>query len=307
MDKKEVAIIGLGPSGVSAAIYLKRYGMTPVCYERELIGGKVNKTEKIENYAGIPSVSGPDLGMKLEEQLDKFSIRPIYQDVKEVKRNEDGSFTVSTSKGSKDFYYVILANGLGEKPFPIPGEETFRKRGISRCAICDGSFYQGKDVAVIGAGNAAFEEATYLSDICSHVTLIARRREFRAQESVVREFKERKNTEILAPYHVISAKGENSISSIVVENNETKEEKTLLISGLFLYVGEEATSSFVNISEVKDEKGIILTDNRMETQVSHLYAIGDCRNTSLRQVVTATSDGAIAATSIHDDYQKNIG
>ena len=234
MDRKEVAIIGLGPSGVSAAIYLKRYGMTPICYEKELIGGKVNKTEKIENYAGIPSISGPDLGMKLEEQLGKFSIKPIYKDVKEVKKNEDGTFTVSTSKDSKDFYYVILANGLGEKPFPIPGEDTFNKRGISRCAICDGSFYQGKDVAVIGGGNSAFEEATYLSDICLHVTLIARRREFRAQESVVEEFRSKNNTEILAPYNIVSASGENSISSIVVKNNETGEEKTLSISGLFL-------------------------------------------------------------------------
>ncbi len=306
MDKKDVAVIGLGPGGVSAAIYLKRYGMNPICYEKELIGGKVNKTEKIENYAGIPSVSGPDLGMKLEEQLDKFSIRPIYQDVKKVTRNEDGTFTVTTSKGSKDFYYVILANGLGEKPFPIEGEDKFRRRGISRCAICDGSFYQGKDVAVVGAGNSAFEEATYLSDICSHVTLIARRNEFRAQESVVEEFRNRKNTEILAPYHIVSADGETSISSVIVQNNETKEEKTLLVSGLFLYVGEEATSSFVDIPEIKDEKGIIITDDRMETKVSHLYAIGDCRNTSLRQVVTATSDGAIAATSIHDDYQRSI-
>ncbi len=306
MDKKDVAVIGLGPGGVSAAIYLKRYGMNPICYEKELIGGKVNKTEKIENYAGIPSVSGPDLGMKLEEQLDKFSIRPIYQDVKKVTGNEDGTFTVTTSKGSKDFYYVILANGLGEKPFPIEGEDKFRRRGISRCAICDGSFYQGKDVAVVGAGNSAFEEATYLSDICSHVTLIARRNEFRAQESVVEEFRNRKNTEILAPYHIISADGETSISSVIVQNNETKEEKTLLVSGLFLYVGEEATSSFVDIPEIKDEKGIIITDDRMETKVSHLYAIGDCRNTSLRQVVTATSDGAIAATSIHDDYQRSI-
>lgn len=137
------------------------------------------------------------------------------------------------------------------------------------------------------------------------MTLVARRKEFRAQESAVEEFKNRKNTTILAPYHIVSADGKDSISSIRVQNNETGEESELPISGLFLYVGEEATSSFVEIPEVKDDKGIILTDNSMETSVSHLYAIGDCRNTTLRQVVTATSDGAIAATSIHDDYQKN--
>ncbi len=304
MDRKEVAIIGMGPSGVSAAIYLKRYGMTPVCYEKELVGGKVNKTEKIENYAGILSVAGPDLGMLLEDQLKKFSIRPNYQEVKKVFLNEDGTFTVSTKKEDRVFAYVILANGLGEKPFVIPGEDKFHKRGISRCAICDGSFYQGKDVAVIGAGNSAFEEATYLSDICSHVTLIARRRGFRAQEAVVDEFRSRKNTEILAPYLAVSADGTDSISSLTVKNSETGEERALLISGLFLYVGEEACSGYVDIEGIKDGKGIYKTDAWMETAVRNLYAIGDCRDTYLRQVATASNDGAIAATAIHEDYLK---
>ncbi len=304
MDRKEVAIIGMGPSGVSAAIYLKRYGMTPVCYEKELVGGKVNKTEKIENYAGILSVAGPDLGMLLEDQLKKFSIRPNYQEVKKVFLNGDGTFTISTKKEDRVFAYVILANGLGEKSFVIPGEDKFHKRGISRCAICDGSFYQGKDVAVIGAGNSAFEEATYLSDICSHVTLIARRRVFRAQEAVVDEFRSRKNTETLAPYQAVSADGTDSISSLTVKNSETGEERTLLISGLFLYVGEEACSGYVDIEGIKDGKGIYKTDARMETAVRNLYAIGDCRDTYLRQVATASNDGAIAATAIHEDYLK---
>lgn len=305
MDRKEVAIIGMGPSGVSAAIYLKRYGMTPVCYEKELVGGKVNKTEKIENYAGIISISGPDLGMLLEEQLKKFAIRPIYQEVRCVSLNEDGTFTVSTNKEEHVFGYVILANGMGEKSFVIPGEEKFHRRGISRCAICDGSFYQGKDVAVIGAGNSAFEEATYLSDICSHVTLVARRAMFRAQEAVVEEFRRRPNTEILAPYLAVYADGTDNITSLTVKNSETGEERRLSISGLFLYVGEEACSSFVSIEGIKDSKGIYQTDSHMETGVKNLYAIGDCRDTYLRQVATATNDGAVAATSIYEDYLKN--
>lgn len=305
MKRNEVAIIGMGPGGVSAAIYLKRYGMTPVCYEKELVGGKVNKTEKIENYAGILSVSGPELGMRLEKQLTKFDIHPIYQEVEAVSKNSDGTFSVETKKECRQYPYVILANGMGEKPFSIPGEEKFHQRGISRCAICDGSFYQGKDVAVIGAGNSAFEEATYLSDICSHVALIARRNQYRAQESVVEEFKRRNNTEILSPYEVVSAGGESSLSSLTIRNKETGEEKTLRIVGLFLYVGEEAQSDFVHIPEAKDTKGIFLTDEKRETPVKNLYAVGDSRNTGLRQVATAVSDGAIAASSIHEDYLKN--
>lgn len=304
MNNNEVCIVGLGPAGVSAAIYLKRYGMEPVCYEKELVGGKVNKTERIENYAGILSVKGPDLGMTLEDQLAKFNIKVNYEEVTEVSLNEDGSFKVSTSYGSKDYRYVILANGLGERPFPIAGEDTFKKRGISRCAICDGNFFKNKNVAVIGAGNSAFEEALYLSDICSHVTLVARRNEYRAQESIVEQLKKKENTTILSPYVPVLVKGTDTLEQMVVENRETGEQKALDISGLFLYVGEMANTSFVKIPQAMDEKGILVTDDHLETKVKNLYAVGDCRDTLLRQVATATSDGALAASFIHEDYQK---
>ena len=306
VDKKEVAVIGLGPGGVSAAIYLKRYGMVPYCFEKELVGGKVNKTEKIENYAGVKSIGGPDLGMLLESQLKSFDIKPIYKTVKRVSLNEDGTFHVEYGKDlSHDFQYVLLANGLGEKPFPIQGEEAFHKRGISRCAICDGPLYKGKDVAVIGAGNSAFEEATYLASICNHVTLIARRTQFRADQMVVDGFKALDNVTLLAPYDVVSATGTTSIESLKVRNKETMEEKDVAISGLFLFVGDMAISNFVDIPDLTDEKGYLITDSNMMTKVKNLYAAGDCRTTPLRQVATATSDGALAATMIHNDYQKN--
>ena len=306
VDKKEVAVIGLGPGGVSAAIYLKRYGMVPYCFEKELVGGKVNKTEKIENYAGVKSIGGPDLGMLLESQLKSFDIKPIYKTVKRVSLNEDGTFHVEYGKDlSHDFQYVLLANGLGEKPFPIQGEEVFHKRGISRCAICDGPLYKGKDVAVIGAGNSAFEEATYLASICNHVTLIARRTQFRADQMVVDGFKALDNVTLLAPYDVVSATGSASIESLKVRNKETMEEKDVAISGLFLFVGDMAVSNFVDIPDLTDEKGYLITDSNMMTKVKNLYAAGDCRTTPLRQVATATSDGALAATMIHNDYQKN--
>lgn len=304
IDNKKVAIIGLGPAGVSCAIYLKRFGMDPVCFEKELVGGKVNKTEKIENYAGIVSIKGPQLGMTLEDQLAKFDIKPIYDEVKEVRLNEDGTFHVVYYSAEDDFRYVVLANGLGEKPFPIKGEETFSKRGISRCAICDGSFYKGKDVAVIGAGNSAFEEAIYLSDICSHVTLIARRNEYRAQEAVVRQFVSKNNTTVLSPYDVVEVKGSKNIESIVLKNKEDNSIREVAISGLFLYVGEKACSDFVKIDGIKDNNGVIITDSKTRTRVKNLFACGDCRDTDLRQVITATSDGALAANYIHEDYQK---
>ncbi len=306
INPKEVALIGLGPAGVSAAVYLKRYGMIPVAYEKTIVGGKTNLTENIENYPGVEKVKGPAFGMALEKQLKDFDIAPVYDEVTELSLNEDGSFHLVTKKGqSHDYRYVILSQGLGEKPFPIEGEETFHKRGISRCAICDGRFYRGKDVAVVGAGNSAFEEAIYLASLCAHVTLIARRTTFRAQETVVASFKALPNTKILAPYEIVRAEGENTLSSLEVRNKDTGETEKLAVQGLFLYVGEVPNLSFLKIEGLTDEKGYLITDGRRETKQKNLFAIGDCRDTTLRQIVTAAGDGALAATSVHDTYQQS--
>lgn len=304
MKNDEVAIIGMGPAGVSAAIYLKRFGMVPYCFEKELVGGKVNKTEKIENYAGIPSIDGPSLGMTMESQLSSFDISVIYKTVSSLSMNEDGSFHLIYGKNIEhDFKYVILANGLKEKEFRISGEEDFNHRGISRCAICDGPLYKGKDVAVIGAGNAAFEEAIYLASITNHVALIARRKEFRAQEEVVKKFLSLKNVTVYAPYDAISCQGENSISTLSIKNNEDGKTKTLSINGLFLYVGELPNMEFLKMPAILDEKGYVLTDENRMTAIKNLYAVGDCRKNPLRQVAVAVSDGALAANQIHEDYQ----
>ena len=306
MENKDVAIIGLGPAGVSASIYLKRYGMNPICFEKELVGGKVNKTEMIENYAGVLKISGPKLGMTYEDQLSSFGIKPIYKEIKELSLNDDGTFHLKWFKEEKDFKYVILSNGLKNRPFPIAGEESFHRRGISECAICDGALYKGKDVAIIGAGNSAFEEASYLATICSSVTLIARRKEFRATSSAVNRFLSFSNTKILAPYDVVEAFGTNSIEKLKVKNKETGEIEGLSISGLFLYVGEIPENSFIKISSLDTNNGFIKTDDKMMTNISNLYAVGDCKDKTLRQVVTATSDGAIAASAIHENYLNNI-
>ncbi len=305
VDEKEVAIIGLGPGGVSAAIYLKRYAMKPVCFEKELVGGKVNKTEKIENYPGLKAIQGPAFGNLLEEQISSFDIQPIYKEVKRLSLNEDSTFHIEYgSRFSSDFRYVILANGLSEKPFMIPGEEKFQKKGISRCAICDGPFYKGKDVAVIGGGNAAFEEAIYLSSLCNHVSLIARRNIFRAQESVVEKFKNLKNTSLYASYDVLSCDGKESISSLCIQNKETMEKIDLSIQGLFLYVGEIPSTGFVDLPTLETDDGYIKTDASLETNIKNLFAIGDCRKTPLRQVSTAIGDGALAASMIHQLSQR---
>jgi len=304
-DNKEVAIIGLGPSGVSAAIYLKRYGMTPVCFEKDLVGGKTNYTDKIENYPGYLGVHGPVLAMDFDKQLSQLGIKPIYSEVREVSLNKDGEYEVLYGKNLKTFKYVILANGLGEKPYTIKGEDTFKKRGISRCAICDGNFYKGKDVAVIGGGNAAFEEALYLTTICKSVALISRHNEFKAQESVLANFKSAPNATIYAPYNTVEARGTASLEELDIENNDTKEKKTLNIQGLFIYVGSMPVTGFLNIKNLTDKNGFVITDEKMRTSSPHLYAVGDDRVTPLRQIAMAVADGALAATDIHLDYLKS--
>lgn len=304
-DSKDVCIIGLGPAGVSAAVYLKRYGMNPVCFEKENVGGKVNKTERIENYPGVPSLSGMKLGFDFESQLNEFSIRPIYKEVKSLTLNPDGSFHVIWPKGEQDFCYVVLANGLKEKTLELDGEDSYHRRGISSCAICDGNFYKGKDVAVVGGGNSAFEEACYLATICSHVTLIARREEFRADKIVVDRFLSFSNTTIKAPYEIISSSGTNQIESLLIRNRKTGEEEKIFLSGLFLYIGEIPQNGFVDIPELSMENGFVKTDELMQTNIKNLYAVGDVRDKKLRQVVTAANDGAVAAMMIHDDYMKN--
>ena len=299
MNEKDVAIIGLGPAGVSASIYLKRYGMNPVPFEKELIGGKTNYTEKIENYPGYLGVKGPLLSQQFEKQLQQLDIKPIYKEISSLSLNDDGSFTVATQSGTQSFKYVIIANGLKQPEYHLKGEEQFARRGFSTCAICDGPFYKNKNVVIIGGGNAAFEEACYLATICSHVYLVARRREFRAQEEVIKRLKSFSNVTIYAPYEAISCSGSSSLEKVVIKNKETQTEIELSVSGIFVYIGAVPSLDFLKIPDLVNEKGFIITDDNMETKVKNLYAIGDCRLTPLRQVITACNDGAIAATSIH--------
>lgn len=306
MKDNEVAIVGGGPAGVSAAIYIKRYGMEPVLFEKDLIGGKTNYTEKIENYPGYLGMKGPILGEQLGEQLKQFDIKPIYSEVQSVFLNDDGTFTLSYGREERTFKYVILANGLSERPYHLKGEESFNRKGISRCAICDGPFYRGKDVVMIGSGNAAFEEANYLCTICRSVSLIARHEEFRAQEDVVSKFRSFPNAKIYAPYEAVSCSGNTSLESVTIRNGKTGEEKELAVQGMFVYIGAMPVTGFLQIPGVANEQGFLKADpSSMKTAIPNLYAIGDCRDTPLRQVTMAVGDGSLAATKIHYDYLKS--
>jgi thioredoxin reductase (NADPH) len=292
----KVVIIGAGPAGITAAIYLKRGGIEPILIEKMMPGGKVSLTHKIDNYPGFTSIGGSDFANNLMNQLMENNIEITFDEVTEVTQKEIG-FLVKTQYNHYDADAVIIATGTLERKLGIPGENEFFAKGVSTCAVCDGGFFKGKPMAIIGGGNSALEEALYLSSITDKVYVIHRRNEFRADQILVDRITKDPHIEILTPYVPIEVKGDKMVSSLVLENVETKEKKEININAMFAYIGSDANTSFMNIRGLLDEKGYIIVDSEMSTSIPGIFACGDCIKKNLRQVITACGDGAIAAMS----------
>lgn len=294
---KKVVIVGAGPAGITAALYLKRGGFEPILIEKMMPGGKVSLTHKIDNYPGFTSISGSELADNLMNQLSENNIDIVYDEVVNIHK-ENELFIVKTS--SEDYYVdaVIVSTGTVERKLNIPGEKEFFGKGVSACAVCDGGFFKGLPMAIIGGGNSALEEAIYLTGLTEKVYVIHRRNEFRADQILIDQIKENRNIEIITPYIPLEVKGDKKVTSIVLENVETKEIKELKINAMFAYIGADANSSFIDEKEVLDEKGFIIVDSEMKTKVPGLFACGDCISKNLRQVVTACGDGAIAGMAV---------
>ena len=292
----KVVVIGAGPAGITASIYLKRAGIDLVLIEKMMPGGKISLTHKIDNYPGFTSIGGNDLANHMMNQLMENNIEIVFDEVSEVVK-EENKFIVRTTYGEYDADAVIVATGTVERKLGIPGEKEFFAKGVSTCAVCDGGFFKGQPMAIIGGGNSALEEALYLSSITNKVYVVHRRDEFRADQILVDRIKEDPNIEIVTPYNPIEVKGDKMVSSLVLEHAKTKELKEIEIKAMFAYIGAEPNTSFVNIPTIFDEKGYINVNSEMETIVPGLFACGDCIKKNLRQVVTACGDGAVAAMS----------
>ena len=292
----KVVVIGAGPAGITASIYLKRAGIDLVLIEKMMPGGKISLTHKIDNYPGFTSIGGSDLANHMMNQLMENNIEIVFDEVSEVVK-EENKFIVRTTYGEYDADAVIVATGTVERKLGIPGEKEFFAKGVSTCAVCDGGFFKGQPMAIIGGGNSALEEALYLSSITNKVYVVHRRDEFRADQILVDRIKEDPNIEIVTPYNPIEVKGDKMVSSLVLEHAKTKELKEIEIKAMFAYIGAEPNTSFVNIPTIFDEKGYINVNSEMETIVPGLFACGDCIKKNLRQVVTACGDGAVAAMS----------
>ena len=292
----KVVIVGAGPAGITAAIYLKRGGIEPILIEKMMPGGKVSLTHKVDNYPGFSSIGGSDLANEFMNQLMANNIEIVFDEVTKITKLEDG-FNVKTSYNEYQADAVIVATGTVERKLGIPGEKEFFAKGVSSCAVCDGGFFKGQPMAIIGGGNSALEEALYLSSITNKVYVVHRRNEFRADQILVDRIKKDDHIEILTPFIPLEVKGDNMVSSLVLKNVETNEEKEISINAMFAYVGADANTSFIDIKGLLDDKGYIVVDSEMTTSIPGLFACGDCIKKNLRQVVTACGDGAVAAMS----------
>jgi len=304
----DVIIIGGGPAGYTAALYSARAGLDTLVLEKLAPGGQMATTLSMENYPGFEEpISGPDLALRMENQARKFGAVVEYDTVTEV-IPDNGLKTVKTLKNTYRCKAVILCMGAAPRKLGIPKEDLLRGSGVSYCAVCDGALFKGKPVAVVGGGDTAAENALYLSRFCPKVWLIHRRDRLRASKVLQKELFSNKNIEFIWNAVVEELRGQSSLEGITVRDLKTGITRVLDAEGLFISIGVTPSTSLVQGKVAIDDGGYIITDEGMRTSVPGVFAAGDIRSKVLRQVITAASDGAVAAHSaeqyINDTFSK---
>ncbi len=296
----DVVIIGAGPAGMTAATYAARANMSVLMVDRGIYGGQMNNTAEIENYPGFPSVLGPELAEKMFASTTKFGVEYAFGSVEHVVAADAQTWRIITDMDEYTASSVILATGAAYKKLGVPGEETFTGRGVSYCAVCDGAFFKREHVIVVGGGDSAIEEATYLAGIVDKVTVVHRRDKLRALQIIQdRAFANDKidfiwNSEV---EEILGA--DNRVTGVRIRNNQTDEISTLAAAGVFIYVGLLPISEPFNDLGVTNNLGWVLTDDRMATDQPGIFAIGDVREKELRQITTAVGDAAIAGQAAY--------
>jgi len=290
----DLVIVGAGPAGMTAAIYALRNNLTVALLEASVPGGVIVNTAVVENYPGFKKIDGPDLAYSMFEQAT--SLGAVYYSLTvtgiEV---EEGYFNVLGNDEIVQGKSVILASGTRQKKLGIPGEERFSSRGISWCAVCDGSLFRGRDVAVIGGGNSAFEETIYLSNLVNKIYLVHRREGFRADKSIVDKVRKLKNVEMFLNYQPIEFIGGDVLEGIIINNLKTDEVKTIKVDGCFEFVGTLPSTEYLENLGILANNGYIKVDKKCRTSIAGLFACGDVIDKDIRQIATAINDGAIAA------------
>lgn len=288
----DAIVVGMGPAGVSAAIYLKRAGLQILCLDKAMIGGTLNFIDKVDNYPGIISINGPSLSAQMYKQILDLDIEFKNQNVLDIIDGPVKKVVMKTDEYTCK--NVIIATGRIARSLGLEYEEELMGRGISTCALCDGALYKNQDVAVIGGGNSALSEALYLANICKTVYLVHRRDSFRADQEIIDKINNQHNVEKILNTKVISLHpSDGKLESITLENG-----RTLKIGCMFTYVGYVPGTKFSTSLDIMDAQGYIEVDSNCETKIKGIYAVGDIIKKDLYQIVTATSEGAIAATHI---------
>lgn len=296
----DVIIIGGGPAGLGAAIYSSRARMSTLIIEKAGCGGLIAITDNLENYPGFEKgINGFELTSKMEQQARTSGAEITYGEVVAIETDETLKKVILTDK-TYITKTIIIASGSSFKKLGVQGEEEFIGRGISFCATCDGPFFKNKEVAVIGGGNSALQEALFLTKFASKVTLIHRRNEFRAAKILQERVAAEPKIKIILDTVVEEITGTQTIEKIKVRNVNSSAAEEIPVDGVFIFIGWTPNTKFLMNNKIAlDEKGYILTDEQMKTAIDGIYACGDVRKKSLRQVVTAVSDGATASVSAH--------
>lgn len=307
MDRYEIAILGAGPAGLTAAIYATRSLRKVAVIEKGLPGGQIATTDLIENYPGFPEgISGPELMHKFEEQARKFGAEFMTLfSVKEIRLDGKEKVIVSEDGREVSALAVIVATGQNPRKLNVPGESEFTGRGVSYCATCDGAFFKNKRVAVVGGGNSAIQEAIYLTRFAEKVTVIHRRDRLRADRILQERAFKNEKIDFLWDSVVERIIGEQLVRGALVRNVKTGELKEVRFDGIFIYIGYEPNTGFLKGLVNLDESGYVVTDENLETSVKGIFACGDARRNALKQVSVAVGEGAVAAVSA-EHYLENL-
>lgn len=288
----DIIIIGMGISGITAGIYAKRSNKKVLLIDKGMPGGLLNNIDKVSNYPGVPEITGPDFAEILEKQVEHLDIPYVLEEVKSVELNEETK-KVITENNTYEAKRVILAMGRKPKYLGLDNEKSLLGKGLSTCAVCDAFFYKNENIAIVGTGNSALQEALYLANIVGHIYIINRRDDFRGEEILVENIKKNPKIEIIYNANIESMNEENNkLSSITLDNGTT-----LNVKGVFIYVGYRPVTDFIP-KEILDENGYVKVNEKLETEINGVYAIGDIINKDTYQLVTAAADGARVITNM---------
>ena len=289
----DVIIIGMGIGGITAGIYGKRAGLNVLMFEKSAPGGMLQKIDKIQNYPGFSEISGPDLALNLFNQVKKVGVPFKFEEVIDVEITEENK-KVITKNGTYEAKNIIVATGRTPKYLGLDNEKDYLGRGLSTCASCDGNFYKGEDVAVVGSGNSALQESLYLANIVNKVYLLHRGVNFKGDDALVERVRNTKNIEIVDGVNIKKINEvEGKIESVTLDN-----EKTINVKGVFIYIGYKPDTEMFKKLDITNINGDIIVSENFETEIDGLYAIGDCAKKGVYQLVTAASDGCIAVSDI---------